>query len=107
MEENYRNFLLAMALSILVLFAWQAFFVHPEAERQRQEAVQQAQNKPAEQQPQEPAAPGTPPPGAQAPASSPATPALAPRHRDRGFAACADRDAKPRGLDRSEGRPPR
>jgi YidC/Oxa1 family membrane protein insertase len=83
MEENNRNFLLAMALSILVLFAWQAFFVHPEVERQRQEAVQQAQNKPAEQQP---AAPGTPLPEAQAPAGAPgapATPALAPTGQSR------------------------
>ena len=69
MEENNRNFLLAMALSILVLFAWQAFFVKPEAERMRQEAVQQAQDKPAQ-----PAAPGAPPqPGV---ATAPGAPAL-------------------------------
>ena len=70
MEENNRNFLLAMALSILVLFAWQAIFVRPEAERVKQEAIQQAQNKPAEA--------GAPPqPGTvQAPAGLPSTPAL-------------------------------
>ncbi len=80
MEDNNRNFLLAMALSILVLFAWQAFFVRPEAERMRQEAVQQAQNKPAEH----PAAPGTPQPNtAQAPAGAPTTPALAPTGQSR------------------------
>ncbi len=82
MEDNSRNFLLAMALSILVLFAWQAFFVRPEAERQRQEAVQQAQNKPAEQQ--QPVASGTPQPGsAQAPAGTPAAPMMAPTGQSR------------------------
>jgi YidC/Oxa1 family membrane protein insertase len=77
MEENNRNFLLAMALSIMVLFTWQAFFVKPEAERAQQEAVQQAQNNPAQQQP---AMPGAPPqPGvAQAPSGTPAAPAVAP-----------------------------
>jgi YidC/Oxa1 family membrane protein insertase len=75
MEENNRNFLLAMALSILVLFAWQAFFVKPEAERVQQEAVQQAQNKPAQQQPG--AAPGAPTPSTvQAPAGAPTAPTL-------------------------------
>jgi YidC/Oxa1 family membrane protein insertase len=79
MEENNRNFLLAMALSILVLFAWQAFFVRPEAERVKNEAVQQAQNKPADQ-PGSPPLPGvTPQPGvAQAPAGTPSAPSIAP-----------------------------
>jgi YidC/Oxa1 family membrane protein insertase len=72
MEENNRNFLLAMALSILVLFGWQVFFVRPDAERAKQEAVQQAQNKPGE-----PAAGSPPQPGvAQAPAGTPSAPAL-------------------------------
>ena len=72
MEENNRNFLLAMALSILVLFGWQAFFVRPETERVKQEAVQQAQNKPAADQPGAPPQPGV----VQAPAGTPAAPTL-------------------------------
>jgi YidC/Oxa1 family membrane protein insertase len=75
MEENNRNFLLAMALSIMVLFSWQAFFTQPEAERVKQEAIQQAQNNPAQQ----PGAPGVPQPGvAQAPAGVQVAPALQP-----------------------------
>jgi YidC/Oxa1 family membrane protein insertase len=83
MEDNNRNFLLAMALSILVLFAWQAFFVRPEAERARQEAVQQAQNKPAEPS-AAPGAPGVAQPGmAQAPAGAPSLPGLGPTGQSR------------------------
>ncbi len=77
MEENNRNFLLAMALSILVLFAWQAFFVKPEAERMRQDAVQQAQNKPGEQ-PAAPGAPGAPTPATVQAPGAPAAPLIAP-----------------------------
>ncbi|MFD0988153.1 membrane protein insertase YidC [Methyloligella solikamskensis] len=43
MDENNRNFILAIILSIGVLFAWQFFFALPEQEQQRaeQEQVQQ------------------------------------------------------------------
>jgi YidC/Oxa1 family membrane protein insertase len=74
MEENNRNFLLAMALSILVLFAWQAFFVKPEAERMQQDAVQQAQNKPGDQ----PGAPGAPAPSVVQAPGAPSAPTIAP-----------------------------
>ena len=54
MDENNRNFLLAILLSIGVLFAWQYFFVpkpHPPAEKPQTEQSQQVQ-------------PGPPQPGA-------------------------------------------
>ena len=69
-----------MALSVMVLFAWQAFFAQPEAERMRQQAVQQAQNRPAAQ----PGLPGVQQPGAaQAPVGTPLAPALQPAGQSR------------------------
>jgi YidC/Oxa1 family membrane protein insertase len=61
--DNNRNLILAIALSLAVLFGWQLFFAGPEIERARQEqAVQQAQ-VPAP--PAVPGVAGTPPvPGA-------------------------------------------
>src|SRR5690349_2983654 len=60
MDENNRNFLLAILLSIGVLFAWQYFFVpqHPPATKAPTEQSQQ-------QQQQQQAEPGPPRPGAQ------------------------------------------
>jgi YidC/Oxa1 family membrane protein insertase len=60
MDENNRNFLLAILLSIGVLFAWQYFFVpqHPPAGKPPTEQSQQ-------QQQQQQAEPGPPRPGAQ------------------------------------------
>jgi YidC/Oxa1 family membrane protein insertase len=61
MDENNRNFLLAILLSIGVLFAWQYFFVpqHPPATKAPTEQSQQ------QQQQQQQAEPGPPRPGAQ------------------------------------------
>ncbi len=85
MDENNRNFLLALALSILVLFAWQAFFVQPDAERlrQQQQAAQQTQT-PAGQ-------PGAvPQPGVIAPAApgtvTPSSPSVTPAGQTRSAA---------------------
>ena len=63
MDENNRNFLLAILLSIGVLFAWQYFFVpqHPPATKAPTEQSQQQQ----QQQQQQQAEPGPPRPGAQ------------------------------------------
>jgi len=58
MTDNNRNFIVAIVLSIIVLFGWQYFFAGPELERARQQAVEQA----ATQAPAPtPAAPGAPP----------------------------------------------
>src|SRR4029078_6294535 len=61
MDENNRNFLLGILLSIGVLFAWQYFFVpqHPPATKAPTEQSQQ------QQQQQQQAEPGPPRPGAQ------------------------------------------
>jgi len=70
MDENNRNFILAIVLSIGVLFAWQYFFV-PKHPPQQQTAEQQ-------QQPQKPAEPGPPQPRAEGETPSPAGTAVAP-----------------------------
>ncbi len=62
MDENNRNFLLAIVLSIAVLFVWQMFFGLPKHQQQQQ---QEAQKQQAEQTIQvlrrSPAAPPRPP----------------------------------------------
>ena len=52
--SEYRNYAIAMVLSVAVLFAWQYFYQQPliEQERARQEAIQQQQQIQAEQQTQ-------------------------------------------------------
>src|SRR5262245_14223599 len=59
MDENNRNFLLAILLSLGVLFAWQYFFV-PKHQPQQPPAQQTAE--PQKTQPQKPAEPGPPQP---------------------------------------------
>jgi YidC/Oxa1 family membrane protein insertase len=62
MDENNRNFLLALVLSVVVIFTWQALFLPSEEERARQLAPQQTQQAPA------PAGqPGAPQPSTGAP----------------------------------------
>jgi YidC/Oxa1 family membrane protein insertase len=66
MDENNRNFILAIVLSMVVLFAWQFFFV-PETPKDQQEQAQeqQPQQQQAEQGPPAPSAGSeTPQPGA-------------------------------------------
>jgi YidC/Oxa1 family membrane protein insertase len=76
MDENNRNFLLALVLSVMVIFAWQALFMPSEEDLalQRQAQQQQTQPAPGVQQP------GAPQPSASAPtapgATAPASPAV-------------------------------
>jgi YidC/Oxa1 family membrane protein insertase len=65
MDENNRNFILALVLSVLVIFTWQALFVPKEEPQTPQQQTQQVQ-KPAGQA----ASPGvTPQPNAVTPAA--------------------------------------
>jgi len=81
MDENNRNFLLALVLSVIVLFAWQALFPMPE--RTHQEQAQQQQQQPSATQPNtapQPGtttAPGTPVPGAAPSPAQQSAPAAA------------------------------
>ncbi|MDX0449327.1 membrane protein insertase YidC [Sinorhizobium medicae] len=61
MMENNRNYFVAIALSVLILIAWQFFYVSPKMEKDRiaAETAQQAQSQPGTQQ----AAPGQAAPG--------------------------------------------
>ncbi|ABR58939.1 membrane protein insertase YidC [Sinorhizobium medicae] len=61
MMENNRNYFVAIALSVLILIAWQFFYVSPKMEKDRiaAEKAQQAQSQPGTQQ----AAPGQAAPG--------------------------------------------
>ncbi len=71
MNDNNRNFIVAIVLSMVVLFAWQFFFAGPQVEqaRKQQEAAQQ---QAAETQQQQPAATSG---QAAGNAGSPSTPA--------------------------------
>ncbi len=77
-DENTRNTVIAIVLSLIVLLGWQYFIVNPrvEQERQRQQAItaQQTQpNAPAPQAGTAPSAPGAPAvSGAASPATTPA-----------------------------------
>jgi YidC/Oxa1 family membrane protein insertase len=76
MDENNRNFLLALALSIMVLFTWQAFFSPdtpppPQQTAQEQPATQPGAPQPGVGAPQAPGAPGVAP---AAPSLTPAAP---------------------------------
>ena len=63
MGDN-KNFIIAIALSVAIIFGWQSFYAQPMLQKQRQQAAQQQ----ATSQQQQPA---TPQPGAQQPASQP------------------------------------
>ena len=70
--ENNKNFVLAIALSVAVLFAWEYFYVKPMSERaQRQQAVEAAQKAQNTPKP-EAGAPAGPAGQAQTPQSVPA-----------------------------------
>ena len=67
MDENNRNFILAIVLSIGVLFAWQYFFVPKHQPQVKPEGEQTQQVEPGPPQPQaggEPSSGGAPQPGA-------------------------------------------
>ena len=63
MDENNRNFILAIILSIGVLFAWQQFFVpkHPDTGAPPAEQQQQVEHGPPQPQPGGEAASGVAP----------------------------------------------
>lgn len=56
--ENNRNYFVAIALSVLILIAWQFFYVSPKMEKDRIAAEQAQQAQQTQQQPgAQPAAP--------------------------------------------------
>ncbi|RVQ04222.1 membrane protein insertase YidC [Sinorhizobium meliloti] len=67
MMENNRNYFVAIALSVLILIAWQFFYVSPKMEKDRiaAEQAQQTQEQPGAQ----PAAPGQALPGGAIPSA--------------------------------------
>src|SRR6476620_11031519 len=78
MDENNRNFILAIVLSIGVLFGWQYFFVakHPVQAPAPQTAQQQEAQQPVQPGPPQPSGAGgapAPAPGAGLPAGAPQT----------------------------------
>ena len=88
MTDN-KNTILAIALSALVLIAWQFFFAMPQ-EKARQEKLQTEQQKQQQTQQQQPAKPAGAPaqPGpAQVPGQAPQTAAAAAANRDAALAA--------------------
>ena len=46
MKPETNNFIWAMVLSVMVLFAWQYFFAKPQLERQRQAQVEAQHREP-------------------------------------------------------------
>jgi YidC/Oxa1 family membrane protein insertase len=74
MDENHRNTILAIVLSVVVLIGWQYFFGLPQVEKQKQQQ-QQAQQQ---AQPGQVAPPGQPGPSVQQPAGGP-VPGAAPQ----------------------------
>jgi YidC/Oxa1 family membrane protein insertase len=85
MDENNRNFILAIVLSIAVLFFWQFFFVKPpvKPEPGQQTAQQQAQpQQPQQPGPPQPSAPGQPPVAGSKPPQPGAMPAAAQSRAD-------------------------
>src|SRR5690606_32357663 len=70
--ENNRNFLITIALSVLILTLWQVFYMNPRIEREREVARIEAERVEA-QKPTTPAAGGTDVP-TPAPGSMPGVP---------------------------------
>ncbi|WP_199773318.1 membrane protein insertase YidC [Sinorhizobium fredii] len=69
--ENNRNYFVAIALSVLILVAWQFFYVNPRMEKERIAAENAQQTQHAQpQQGGEPAAPGQALPGGAVPGES-------------------------------------
>ncbi|RUM98824.1 membrane protein insertase YidC [Pseudaminobacter arsenicus] len=66
--ENNRNFLITIALSVLILTLWQVFYMNPRIEREREVARIEAERVEA-QKPTQPAAPGVG--GSDVPAPAP------------------------------------
>jgi YidC/Oxa1 family membrane protein insertase len=73
-DDNNKNLILAVILSVLVLLGWQLFFVNPKIKDEQERRAQQEKSQPATAQPGTAApAPGTTAPGtAAAPGTPPA-----------------------------------
>ncbi|MDW9368709.1 membrane protein insertase YidC [Sinorhizobium meliloti] len=70
MMENNRNYFVAIALSVLILIAWQFFYVSPKMEKDRIATEQAQQAQQTQQQPgAQPAAPGQALPGGAIPSA--------------------------------------
>jgi YidC/Oxa1 family membrane protein insertase len=74
MDENNRNFLMAIILSVAVLLAWQAFYNGPKQRELESQRQQQAPQEQASKPPQ----PGTTPAPAPTADGSPPTPSASP-----------------------------
>ncbi|HLP70169.1 MAG TPA: membrane protein insertase YidC, partial [Rhizobium sp.] len=59
--ENKRNYFIAIALSVLIVLAWQFFYMNPKIEAQRQEQARIAEQA------------KTAPAGSESPATQPST----------------------------------
>ncbi len=78
MDENNRNFLLAMVLSVLVIFTWQALFIPDKEQKPRQQQPQQTVEQTQEAPGAQPGAAPQPQPSAGAPSAPSATAPAAP-----------------------------
>jgi YidC/Oxa1 family membrane protein insertase len=92
--ENNRNFLITIALSVLILTLWQVFYMNPRIEAQREAAQVEAERVDAEKQAAggsqvTPAPEGAVPalPGNTAPGSVPGTDGTTEQNRDKALAA--------------------
>ncbi|MEP9374451.1 membrane protein insertase YidC [Mesorhizobium sp. KR1-2] len=83
--ENNRNFLITIALSVLILTLWQVFYMNPRVERERETARIEAQRQEA----QKPSTAGEVPASPQGgvPGSSTGTAGAAPESREQALAA--------------------
>src|SRR5690349_4432952 len=92
--ENNRNFLITIALSVLILTLWQVFYMNPRIEAQKEAARIEAERVEQEKKNQTPApAPGgtdaAMPPQGGVPGAGPATDGTSPAGRDQAIAASA------------------
>ena len=92
--ENNRNFLITIALSVLILTLWQVFYMNPRIEAQKEAARIEAERVEQEKKNQTPApAPGgtdaAMPPQGGVPGAGPATDGASPAGRDQAIAASA------------------
>jgi YidC/Oxa1 family membrane protein insertase len=90
--ENNRNFLITIALSVLILTLWQVFYMNPRIEAQREAARIESERVETEKKAGDPVTPapdGTVPalPGNTAPGSVPGTDGTTEQNRDKAIAA--------------------
>ena len=104
MDENNRNFILAIVLSIGVLFAWQYYFVPKHPVPATQTTEQQQTEQQTEQGPPQPPGGGEVQSGGAPQPGPSAAPTMTPRGGAGAKSARRHRDAEHERLDRSEGR---